>query len=120
MEAILPIILAGVVVSVAVAATAIRRRRGRGLPPGLWRVLAFGWAVVLVVGFLLALRPSLSDLLIPIDLVTGAGLVATAIWTRRRQNQRPGTAAATNRAMRFGLLQLAVGVVLLALFLGRG
>jgi uncharacterized membrane-anchored protein len=121
MEAIFPSLVAGVVISVIVAARVMQRRRGRGLPPRFWRVLGVAWAIVLVVSVLFALLPrTVSDALIPIvTVVTGAGLVATAIWTRSR-HKNPAVATATSRAVVLGLLQLAAGLVLLILFLGRG
>ena len=114
------ILLAGAAVTVGAVGGALWvRRRGRPVPPAFWQLLALGWAGTIVLGFVLVLVPDdgSSVVFALAFLVTGAGLMATAMGERRKVNPPSSlTTARLNRTVLMGALQYVAGVVLLLMF----
>jgi hypothetical protein len=111
------ILLAGAAITIGAAVGALWARRVRWpIQLAFWQVLAFGWAILIVMGFVFVLVPdNASSVVFALAfLFTGAGMLAAAMRERRRVSPPPSlTTDRLNRAIFFGALQMGAGVVLL-------
>lgn len=116
------ILLAVAAVTIGAAAGIWARRVVWPIRLVFWQVLAFGWAIFLVMGFVFVLVPdnASSAVFALAFLFTGAGMLATAVRARKKVSHPSFlTTDRLDRAIFFGALQMGAGVVLLVMLFSR-